>query len=76
MVKAFQNYPQKLTTQRKKSFESLLSSSLMRVKLVVLTLDSVLCEKCFQYLDVECQGKKEQSKIEHSNNVAGVVTEG
>ena len=30
------NYPQKLTTQRQKSFESHLSSTLTRVKLVVL----------------------------------------
>ena len=30
------NYPQKLTTQRQKSFESHLSSALMRVKLVFI----------------------------------------
>ena len=30
------HYPQKLTTQRQKSFESHLSSTLMRVKLVLL----------------------------------------
>ena len=29
-----ENYPQKLTTQRQKSYESHLSSTLMRVKLV------------------------------------------
>ena len=29
------NYPQKLTTQRQKSFESNLSSTLMQVKLVI-----------------------------------------
>ena len=31
----FKNYPQKLTTQSQKSFESHLSSTLMRVKLVM-----------------------------------------
>ena len=37
------NYPQRLTTQRQKSFESHLSSTIMRVKLVCVYFNPVWC---------------------------------